>query len=66
MIQSPSFLKEGNLYNVQTVRVPDQGEGTGLDTWKKEVKKQLLDHLRQRNIKNIDQIIQQTFGTTLE
>lgn len=66
MIHFRSSLGEGNLYNVQTVTHPKSNEGTGLDVWKNEVKKQLLKHLKRQNIKNIDQVIQQTFGTTLD
>jgi hypothetical protein len=60
-------LSEGNLYNTE-MEITNLSEPTkvGLESWKKEVKKQLLKSLYQRNIKDLNPILLQVFGDSLE
>lgn len=60
-------LSEGNLYNTEMeishIKNPTK---VGLDSWKKEVKKQLLKSLYNKNIKDLNPILLKVFGDTLE
>ena len=61
-------LKEGNLYNVQQAVTPGIGMNVskvGLNQWNKEVRKQLMEKLRQYSPEQIDKIIKATFGDTI-
>lgn len=60
-------LSEGNLYNTE-MEITNLSEPTkvGLENWKKEVKKQLLKSLYRRNIKDLNPILIQVFGDSLE
>lgn len=63
-----SKLSEGNLYNVQQVVTPGLGtnvSNVGLKEWNKEVRKQLMEKLRQYSPEQVDKIIKATFGDTI-
>jgi len=58
---------EGNLYNIEDeISHQPQPSITGLESWKEQVKKDLYQKLLQGQIKDLDPIIQQVFGKTLE
>jgi hypothetical protein len=59
-------ISEGNLYNTQ-MEISHIAEPTqvGLEQWKKEIKKQLLKSLYNKNIKDLNPILLQVFGETL-
>ena len=58
---------EGNLYNIEDeILHQTQPTITGLDSWKEQIKKDLYQKLLQGQIKDLDPIIQQVFGKTLE
>lgn len=61
-------IKEGNLYNVeQSITAKDAGRSSqiGLEQWKKEVRKEMMEKLRGYSPKQIDIIIKSTFGDTI-
>ena len=61
-------ISEGNLYNTEeeiTHQYPDATED-GLENWREEVKKELMQKLISGNLKNIEPIITQVFGDSLE
>lgn len=61
-------IKEGNLYNVeQSISAKDGGRSSqiGLEQWKKEVRKELMQKLRGYSPKEIDAIIKTTFGDSI-
>lgn len=59
----------GNIYNVEQKSIPTQVAGTdkgskiGLDSWKKEVRQQIMDKLKGYAPEKVDQIIKNTFGS---
>ena len=60
-------LTEGDLYNKEQVSVGSTSTSkTGIKSWKKEVSKQLMSHLKNRSAKDIENIINSTFGDTLK
>lgn len=60
-------IGEGNLYNVEDeITHQPQPSITGLESWKEQVKKDLYQKLRQGQIKDLNLIIQQVFGETLD
>lgn len=60
-------LTEGDLYNQEQVNMGStKGSKTGIKSWKKEVSKQLMSHLKNRSPKDIENIINSTFGNTLK
>ena len=60
-------LTEGDLYNKEQVSVGSTSNSkTGIKSWKKEVRKQLMSHLKNRSPKDIENIINSTFGDTLK
>ena len=60
-------VNEGNVYNIETqIKGQKNPSQTGLEGWKNEVRKQLLEKLKGQNIQNIDQIIKSVFGDVLE
>jgi hypothetical protein len=60
-------ISEGNLYNMETRTKGDiNASKTGLQSWKNEVRKQALEKLRNKNLPNIDEIMQKIFGDTLD
>lgn len=60
-------IREGNLYNMEMeiskVENPSQ---IGLESWKKEVRKQILQSLIRQKTPDIENIIKSIFGETLE
>lgn len=60
-------IREGNLYNIEMniskVKNPSQ---VGLESWKQEVRKQILQSLIRQKTPNIENIIKSIFGETLE
>jgi len=60
-------ISEGNLYNTE-MEITKVSEPTqvGLENWKKEVRKQLLKSLYRQDIKDLNPILNQVFGSTLE
>jgi hypothetical protein len=58
---------EGNLYNIES-EISHTPEPTisGLDTWKEQVKKDLIEKIKQGSIKDIHPILLKVFGQTLE
>ena len=61
-------LKEGNLYNVQQAVTPGMGTNVskiGLQSWNKELRKQLMEKLRKYSPEHIDKIIKATFGENI-
>jgi restriction endonuclease Mrr len=60
----------GNVYNVQQAIKPENfksGEDKsqiGLDEWKRALRKELMEKLRQYSPDQIDKIIANTFGST--
>lgn len=60
-------INEGNVYNVETTFGASQNASKdGLASWKKEVRKQLMNHLSRSKIKNIDAVIKATFVDILD
>jgi hypothetical protein len=60
-------INEGNVYNVETTFGASQNASkSGLSSWKKEVRRQLMDYLARSKVKNIDAVIKATFGDTLD
>lgn len=60
-------IREGNLYNIETqIKGEVDPSKSGLQSWKNEVRKQVLEKLRSQNLPNIDQIMQSIFGNTLD
>lgn len=61
------IVNEGNLYNIET-EISHTQEPTlvGIENWKKEVKKQLIQSLYNKNIKDLNPILLQVFGTALD
>jgi hypothetical protein len=60
-------ISEGNLYNMETqIKGDINASKTGLQSWKNEVRKQALEKLRNKNLPNIDEIMQKIFGDTLD
>lgn len=60
-------LSEGNLYNIQTeISGTPEPSVSGLETWKAEVRKQLMQKLKNKNIRNLNNILSQVFGETLD
>ncbi len=58
---------EGNLYNIeQEISHTSQPTITGLDAWKEQVKKDLIEKIKQGSIKDIHPILLKVFGQTLE
>ena len=61
-------IKEGNLYNIeQSITAKDAGISSqiGLEQWKKEVRKTLMEKLRGYSPKQINAIIKSTFGNVI-
>jgi SOS response regulatory protein OraA/RecX len=57
-------IKEGNLYNVEqavTGKYKDVSK-VGLDQWKAEVRKQIMEKLRGYSPEHVEKIIKATFG----
>jgi hypothetical protein len=58
----------GNLYNVEQKVNPTDVGGTfkgskiGLDSWKSEVRKQVMEKLKNYSPEHVDKIIKATFG----
>lgn len=58
----------GNLYNIQQVSVPVQSaqainvSKVGLEQWKNEVRKQVMEKLKGYSPEHVDKIIKHTFG----
>ena len=60
-------ITEGNLYNVEDeIKGKKNASSSGLENWKKEVRKQLMDQLSRQNIKNVEEVIRKTFGNLLD
>lgn len=60
-------ISEGNLYDVQDEISHDpEPTETGLETWKEEVKKQLYRSLINKNVPEIQSILKNVFGKTLD
>jgi len=60
-------ISEGNLYNTEMeISHISQPTPVGLENWKKEVKKQLMRSLYQKNIKDLNPILAQVFGDSME
>jgi len=58
---------EGNLYNTeQEISHTQEPTITGLDTWKDQVKKDLIEKIKTGSIKDIHPILLKVFGQTLE
>jgi len=61
-------LFEGNFYNVEQSVTSSTGKDVskaGLSDWNREVRKQLMEKLRQYSPEQIDKIIKATFGDTI-
>lgn len=59
-------INEGNLYNVQQSVTKKEGfnaSKVGLDEWKKEVRKEIMEKLRGYSPAQVDVIIKNTFGS---
>lgn len=58
----------GNVYNVEQISVPPQSKSgmdaskVGLDQWKTEVRKQVMEKLKGYAPKQAEMIIKNTFG----
>ena len=60
-------IREGNLYNIETeISGTINPSESGLEAWKKEVRKQLLQSLLRQKTPNIENAIAAIFGETLE
>ncbi len=61
-------LKEGNLYNVQQAVTPGLGTNVskvGLAAWNREMRKQLMQKLKNYAPDKVQQIIDATFGENI-
>jgi hypothetical protein len=60
-------LKEGNLYNIEDeVKNKSNSSSVGISELQMEIRKQIIDILRRQNIPNIKEVIEKTFGQTLD
>lgn len=60
-------IKEGNLYNVEDeIKGKKNASTTGLEEWKREVRKQIMEKLKRQKIGNVEEIIKKTFGNMLD
>lgn len=61
-------LSEGNFYNVEQSVTASTGKDVskvGLNQWSQEVRKQLMQKLRQYSPEQVDKIIKATFGDNI-
>lgn len=61
-------LSEGNFYNVEQSVTASTGKDVskvGLNQWHQEVRKQLMQKLRQYSPEQVDKIIKATFGDNI-
>lgn len=66
------YIYMGNLYNVEqkvnpvSVAGTNNGSKIGLDAWKAEMRKQVMEKLRNYSPKQVDKIIKATFGDSAD
>lgn len=60
-------MNEGNLYNMED-EISHKGNASihGISKLQMEIRKKIIEQLRRQNIPNVEKIIQNTFGETLE
>lgn len=61
-------LKEGNLYNMEQAVTPGIGMNAskvGLEAWNRELRRQLMEKLRNYAPEQVDKIIKATFGDNI-
>lgn len=59
-------VSEGNVYNMETAYAGPNRSKTGLQSWSKEVRRQLMQHLSDKSPEEVEKIIKATFGDTLD
>jgi hypothetical protein len=60
-------IDEGNVYNIQTASMGDPNPSkTGLEAWKNETRRKVMEYLKRSKVLNPDAIIKATFGNMLD
>ena len=60
-------IVEGNIYNVEDTFGADQNSSKdGLERWKLELRRQLMEYLKRSKVPNAEAVIKATIGDTLE
>lgn len=60
-------MNEGNLYNMEDeISHKENASIYGISKLQMEIRRKIIEQLRKQNIPNVEKIIRNTFGETLE